>query len=164
MVAPTLPPGPRIYRWLLLSVSVVVLALLGLYREQFVLWLVAGWQKLLVLAGLARRAQHLQQGIDGGIAKRPLPAVATYAAGYLATCLLILHLVLPPAQWKLTLRLYAFALGTYLLLTALAKLAGNAAWAYSLSRNLLVFVVSPLPVAGLYVLFRAGFGPAAKRD
>ncbi|MFC6221756.1 hypothetical protein ACFP2F_00765 [Hymenobacter artigasi] len=39
------------------------------------------------------------------------------------------------------------------------KLAGNAVWAYRLSRQILDFVVSPLPVAGLYVVFRVGLGP-----
>ncbi|WP_188562363.1 hypothetical protein [Hymenobacter frigidus] len=42
-----------------------------------------------------------------------------------------------------------------------AKLAGDVTWAYQLSRQILDFVVSPLPVAGLYVLFRAGFDPKA---
>ena len=38
------------------------------------------------------------------------------------------------------------------------KLAGNAQWAYRLSRQILDFVMSPLPVAGLYVLLRVGVG------
>ncbi len=127
-------------------------------------WLITAWMKLLAAVGLNQFAQQLQQGLDGGITKRPLPAVATYAALYLATCLLLLRLVLSPAQWGLALRLYALGLVLYVLVTVLAKLAGNVAWAYRLSRQLLDFMVSPLPVAALYVLFRAGIGPAAGRE
>ena len=167
MHKPTVPIRPWhlvFYRWILLLGLIGVLVLLGFYRREFIFWLITNWQRLLTLAGLAEHVQKLQQGLDSGIAKLPLPAVATYAAGYLTTCLLILYLVLPPSHWKLTLKLYALALGFYVLLTILAKLAGGMAWAYRLSRNLLDFVVSPLPVAGLYVLFRAGFGPVATNE
>ena len=56
------------------------------------------------------------------------------------------------------LRLYAGALAVYVAIVLAAKLAGDVAWAYRLSRQILGFVMSPLPVAGLYVLLRAGFG------
>lgn len=150
--------------WPLLLVLLATLLLLGVYSEQIIGWLIAFLPKLLGALGLNQLALRLQQGLDGGIAKRPLPALATYAVLYLATCLLILRLVLSPTQWKLALRLYALLLVVYVLITVLAKLAGNAQWAYRLSRQLLDFLVSPLPVAGLYVLFRAGFRPAAKHE
>ena len=101
----------------------------------------------------------MQQGINGGITKRLLPAVATYAALYLGICLLLLRLVLAPAQWRMAVALYAGTLAVYVGIVLLGKLTGDAVWAYRLSRQILDFVVSPLPVAGLYVLFRAGFGP-----
>ena len=138
----------------------LALLLLGIFSEQIVTWLIAAWQRLLQAFGMGYYAQSLQQAINGGIAKRPLLAIATYAALYLSTCLLLLQQLLAPAQWWLAWRLYAGALAAYVLIAALGKLAGNAPWAYRLSRQLLDFVVSPLPVAGLYVLFRAGFGPA----
>ena len=140
----------------------LALLLLGLYNEQVLAALTTGWQHALATLGLANTVSAMQHGIDAGITRRLLPVVATYAALYLGTCLLILYLVLRPAQWQLAWRLYAGALAAYVLIVVLAKLAGNIEWAYRLSRHLLDFVVSPLPVAGLYVLFRAGFGPAVE--
>ena len=151
-------------RWLLAGGLVLALLLLGVYNQLVLDALTAGWQRGLTALGLTRTANTMQHGIDAGITRRMLPAVATYAALYLSLCLLLLHLLLAPAQWQLAWRLYAGALAAYLLIAVLGKLAGNAQWAYLLSRHLLDFVVSPLPVAGLYVLFRAGFGPAAGRD
>jgi hypothetical protein len=60
-------------------------------------------------------------------------------------------------------RLYAGTLAVYVALVLLGKSLGHAEWAFRLSRQLLDFVISPLPVAGLYVLFRAGFGPGPKQ-
>ena len=160
LFAPAAPRRPRLIFWLRLLLLLAALLLLGVYSEQIITWLIAAWPKLLSAVGLNQLALRLQQGLDGGIAKRPLPALATYAVLYLATCLLLLRLVLSPAQWRLALRLYALGLGVYVLITVLAKLSGNVVWMYRLSRQLLDFMVSPLPVAGLYVLFRAGFGPA----
>lgn len=155
---PKRPPAPG--RWLLVGALVLAVLLLGVYSRQVLDVLTAGWQRALAALGLANAANTLQQGVDAGVTRRMLPAVATYAALYLSLCLLLLHLLLTPAQWRLTWRLYAGALAIYALVAVLGKLAGNAQWAYSLSRHVLDFVVSPLPVAGLYVLFRAGFGPA----
>ena len=116
-------------------------------------------QQVLAAVGLRQQVEALQQGLDGSVVRRFLPAVATYAVCYLSICLLLLRLVLPTrAQWYVALRLYAGALGVYVALVALGKLAGDAQWAYRLSRQLLDFIVSPLPVAGLYVLLRSGFG------
>ena len=159
MAAPRQPSGPG--RWLAAAGLVLALLLLGVYNDQVLAVLTAGWQHGLAALGLANAANAVQQGIDAGVTRRMLPAVATYAALYLSLCLLLLYRLLTPAQWQLAWRLYAGALAAYVLIAVLGKLAGNAQWAYQLSRHLLDFVVSPLPVAGLYVLFRAGFGPAA---
>ncbi|GAB3727394.1 hypothetical protein GCM10027594_09370 [Hymenobacter agri] len=150
-------------RWLLTAGLVVALLLLGVYSDQVLDVLTAGWQRGLAALGLSSTVHTLQQGIDAGVTRRMLPAVATYAALYLGCCLLLLRLWLTPAQWALAWRLYAGALVVYVGIAGLGKLTGNAPWAYRLSRHLLDFIVSPLPVAGLYVLFRAGFGPAAGR-
>lgn len=150
-------------RWLLAIGLLLVLLLLGAYSESILAFLTTAWPRLLAATGLSQRAQTLQQGLDSGIAKRPLPVVATYAAAYLLVCLALLRVVLTPAQWWLAVRLYAGTLAVYVALVLLGKALGHADWAFRLSRQLLDFVISPLPVAGLYVLFRAGFGPGPKQ-
>ncbi len=145
--------------WALAGALIVVLLLVGVYDELIFAFLTARWQQVLAAVGLGRQADALQQGINGGITKRLLPAVATYAAGYLSLCLLLLRLLLTAPEWRLALRLYAGTLVVYVGMVLLNKLLGEARWAYQLSRQILDFVVSPLPVGILYVLFRAGFGP-----
>lgn len=149
-------------RWALTLVLLLLLLLLGVYSEDIIAYLTAAWPRLLAATGLSQKAQALQQGLDSGIAKRPLPVVATYAAAYLLVCLALLRVVLTPAQWWLAVRLYAGTLAVYVALVVLGKALAPADWAFRLSRQLLDFVISPLPVAGLYVLFRAGFGPTPK--
>ena len=158
-MGPSWPVG----RWALLVLLLLALLLIGVYDDQTLTWLTEMWQRLLAATGLHRLAAAMQQGINGGITKRLLPAVATYAALYLGICLLLLRLVLAPAQWRMAVALYAGTLAAYVGIVLVGKLAGDAVWAYRLSRQILDFVVSPLPVAGLYVLFRAGFGPRATR-
>ena len=149
--------------WLLVGLLLLALLLIGVYSDVLLTYFATLWQKGLAAAGLSGLANAMQQGINGGITKRPLPAVATYALLYLSICLSLLWLVLRPAQWRLAWQLYAGALLVYVAITLLGKLAGNVQWAYRLSRQVLDFIISPLPVAGLYVLFRAGFGPQSGR-
>lgn len=161
---PSARPGKRIWqpaRIALLALLLLALLLIGVYDDQTLTFLTVLWQRVLDASGLHQLAAALQQGINGGITKRLLPAVATYAALYLGICLLLLRLVLAPAQWRMALAVYAGILAMYVSIVLVGKLAGDAVWAYRLSRQILDFVVSPLPVAGLYVLFRAGFGPRA---
>ncbi|WP_345127424.1 XrtX-associated membrane protein [Hymenobacter antarcticus] len=151
-------------RWVLVGALLAALFLIGVYDEVIHALLTSLWQRLLAAAGLGQQVRAVQQGVSGGVTKRLLPAVATYAALYLGICLLLLRLLLPTgAQWHLALRLYLATLVVYVAMVVAAKLAGNVVWAYRLSRHILDFVVSPLPVAGLYVLFRAGFGPQPPR-
>lgn len=145
----------------LVALLLLALLLIGVYDDQTLTFLTVLWQRLLAASGLHQLAAALQQGINGGITKRLLPAVATYAALYLGICLLLLRLVLAPVQWRVAGAVYAGTLALYVGIVLTGKLAGDAVWAYRLSRQILDFVVSPLPVAGLYVLFRAGFGPRA---
>lgn len=146
-------------RWALVGLLLAVLFVIGVYDNAILEFLTVAWRQLLSAVGLRQQVEALQQGISGSIVKRLLPAVATYAALYLSICLLLLRLLLPSrAQWLLALRLYAGTLAVYVAIVLVGKLAGGAQWAYHLSRQLLDFVVSPLPVVGLYVLFRAGFG------
>ena len=152
-------------RWALVGGLLAALLLLGVYDEATHALLTTLWQRLLAAVGLRQQVEAMQHGVSGGVTKRLLPAVATYAALYLGICLLLLRLLLPTvAQWHLALRLYAATLVVYVAIVLAAKLGGNVAWAYRLSRQILDFVVSPLPVAGLYVLFRAGFGPRAPQS
>ncbi|WP_210519241.1 XrtX-associated membrane protein [Hymenobacter terricola] len=151
-------------RWALVGGLVIALLLVGVYDEAIIASFTVLWQKGLAAVGLRQQAEALQKGINGGITKRLLPAVATYALLYLGICLLLLRVLLPaPAQWRLVLRLYAGILAVYVGIALVGKLSGDAPWAYQLSRQILDFVVSPLPVAALYVLFRAGFGPRSPR-
>jgi hypothetical protein len=158
---PYTQPRPRngALHWLLVGLLLIALLLVGVYSDSILAAITTLWQRGLAAVGLSSVAAAMQQGISGGITKRPLPAVATYAVLYLSICLLLLRLVLLPAQWRLAWRLYAAGLLVYVAITLLGKLAGNVSWAYRLSRQILDFIISPLPVAGLYVLFRAGFGP-----
>ncbi|MDO7853903.1 XrtX-associated membrane protein [Hymenobacter convexus] len=148
-------PVPARARWALVALLLLVLLLLGFYEEPVVLFLTSCWQRALSALGLARQAAAFQQGINGSVVKRLLPAVATYAAIYLVVSLLLLRLLLPE-QWRLVWRLYAGALAAYVALVLLGKLGGDVIWAYRLSRQLLDFIISPLPVAGLFVLMRTG--------
>ena len=151
-------------RWLMVAVLVLALLLIGVFDEALLTFLTVGWQKALAAMGLQRYAESLQEGINGGITKRLLPAVATYAGLYLVLCLLLLRVLLPtPGQWRLVLLVYAGIVCAYVAIVLLAKVIGNAEWAYRLSRQLLDFLVSPLPVVGLYVLLRAGFGHSGPR-
>jgi hypothetical protein len=156
-------PRPGVGHWLLVGLLLFVLLLIGTYSDAMLTTITTLWQKGLAAAGLDRVAAAMQQGINGGITKRPLPAVATYAVLYLSICLLLLYLLLPPVQWRLAWRLYVGTLLVYVAITLAGKMAGDVPWTYRLSRQILDFIISPLPVAGLYVLFRAGLGPQAPR-
>lgn len=147
-------------RWALLVLLLLALLLIGIYDEQTFAFLTLLWQRLLAATGMHRMAAASQGGTEE-ITKRFLPTVVTYAVLYLGICLALLRLALAPAQWRMAVRLYAGMLALYLGLVLFGRLAGNAAWAYQLGRQIRDFLVSPLPMAGLYVLFRAGFGPRA---
>lgn len=153
----------RVGYWLLVGGLVVLLLLTGVYDEPILQFLTGAWQQALATLGLKEYADSLQQGINGGILKRFLPAVATYAAFYLGICFLLLRLLLADnRQWRLALLFYAGTLTIYAAIVVLNKLTGSTEWAFRLSRQLLDFVVSPLPVAGLVVLFKSGLGTAAE--
>lgn len=148
-------------RWVLVALLVGLLLLGGVYDEYVFAFLTPLWQKTLSAVGLSRQAAALQQGINQNVTQRSLLAAASYAALYVGICLLILQLVLRNRrQWRLCLWLYAGVAAAYVLLVLVGKLAGDAFWAYKLSRKLIDFLASPIPVAALVVLFKSGFGPA----
>jgi hypothetical protein len=155
---------PRGLKWLLVGCLIGGLLMAGVYDEAIFAVLTRLWQGLLGAFGLGEQATALQQSMHQSVAKRFLPALVTYAGLYLLTCLVILRLLLPPAKWRLALVFYAAVGAAYVALVVVGKLAGNAVWAYRLGRHLLDFVVSPLPIAALLVLFRAGLGqPSAEQ-
>jgi hypothetical protein len=147
-------------RWVVVALLVVVLLLGGVYDEYVFAFLTLLWQKALAALGLSRQAAILQQGINQNVTQRSLPAAASYAVLYVGICLLMLRLVLyNRRQWRLCLWLYAGVAAAYVLLVLVGKLTGDAFWAYKLSRHLIDFLASPIPVAALIVLFKSGFGP-----
>ena len=140
---------------MVIGLLVGLLFVIGTYDEPVHIFLTTLWQRLLTVVGLRTAFEGLQSKVSGGIVKRFLPAVATYALLYLSLCLLLLRLLLTAAQWRLAWRIYAAALLLYAFVVVLGRLSGNTPWIYRLARQILDFVFSPLPVAGLYVLFRA---------
>jgi len=148
-------------RWAIIGLLAAGLLLLGTFDTPLLNRLTTGWQHVLAVLGGRGPIEALQQGVNGGITKRFLPAVATFAGLTIGTCLLLLRVLLQPtpAQWRLVLWFYAGALATYATIVLLNKVTGNSVWAYRLSRQLLDFVVSPLPVAGLYLLLRSAASP-----
>ena len=156
---------PVAMRWTLGIGLVVILLLLGVYDETLFTYFATVWQKALTAAHLSNQADDLQHGIHRRVTRRPLLAVASYALVYVGLCLLLLRLLMRTrAQWRLVLRLYAGVVVAYVLIASAGKLAGDAIWAYRLSRHLIDFVVSPIPVAGILVLFKAGYGPSEQKE
>jgi hypothetical protein len=144
-------------RWAIIVLLITGLLLLGTFDTPILNGLTTGWQHVLSVLGGRGPIEALQHGVNSGITKRFLPAVVTFAGLTIGTGLLLLRVLLQPtpAQWRLVVRLYAGALATYAIIVLLNKVTGNTVWAYRLSRQLLDFIVSPLPVAGLYLLLRA---------
>jgi len=156
-----MPAAVRLGRWALVGALVGLLLLAGVYDDAVFGVLTTGLHR--GLAALGVHQPLAQAGVDRNVTQRYVPAGIVYAGLYVGLCLALLWLLLPaPAHRRLVLRLYAGAIAAYLLLALLGKLSGNTVWVYRLARHLLDFIVSPLPVAGLYVLLRAGFGPAAR--
>lgn len=139
-----------------------LLFLTGIYDAQLLAALSKGGQALLGLVGVAGAAGPAATSPDAP--HRPSLAFAGYAALYLGLCLLLLRLLLRlPAQWLLARRVYGGIIATYVLLVLVSKIGGNLLWAYRLSRYLLGFIISPLPVLLLVVLLRGPrLGPGAK--
>lgn len=152
-------PAPLL-RWPLVGGLVLALFAIGVYNEALYVFFGKIWHQFFTAVGREAPAA-LEQSLHRRVTRRPLIQVMTYAAVYVGLCLLLFRLLLRTrAQWRLTLLLYAGVIAAYLVIAVGGKLAGDAIWAYRLSRHLIDFVVSPVPVAGLLVLFGAGFGPS----
>ena len=141
---------PRVAFGLALLVS---LALVGLYRKPLLLSANAHWlHTLAALPASVQRLPGLGTGlVPGGVTHlAPVVGVA-YLAFYLVASLSILWLLLAGRSWQLALRGYGAMLLAYGLLLGLG-LAGHLPMLVHGARNVLDFVASPLPVAGLLVM------------
>jgi hypothetical protein len=148
------PSRPSAGRLLLAALLVGLLFYVGTYDEPVFAWLTDAWQRLLHALGLGELAGRIQQGTSGQITKRSLPAMLTYGLAYSAVCLLILWLLVPRRALRLAFGLYGGIFAASALLLLLGKAAGDVPWLYKLGRQLIDFIVSPLPVAALVPLLR----------
>ncbi len=140
-----------------------VLLAIGVYDEPVLALLSDAWQTLLAALHLDPQAAALQTAAQRQESHRPSLPGLSYVGFYLGVCLLLLRLLLPQAgQWRLALRLYGGVLLGYVLLQLGSRL-GGLSWAYPLSRHLLSFLVSPVPVLALVALLR-GARPAAQEQ
>lgn len=134
-------------RWLVAGLLVLGLFGVGLASETILEALTRGWQALFEQLGLGPALASWQQGTSHLVTTRSLPAVATYSLAYVGLCLLLLHVVLRDGRrTRWAAQVYLGLLGLYLVLTLAGRLGGNLPWAYKLSRRIIDFVVSPLPV------------------
>ncbi|GAB2964078.1 hypothetical protein GCM10027048_36750 [Hymenobacter coalescens] len=150
--------------WLRLALAALLAGLLfwvGTYDEPVFAWLTDFWHQALRALGLDSWAERIQRGTSGQITRRSVPAMLTYGLGYTSVCLLILGLLVPRRALLTAFWIYGgiFALSALLLLGG--KAAGDVAWAYKLGRQLIDFIVSPLPVAALVPLLRWHYAAAA---
>ncbi|RTQ49596.1 hypothetical protein EJV47_12295 [Hymenobacter gummosus] len=149
--APAALTWPRL---LLAALLLLLLFWVGTYDEPVFAWLSAAWQRLLAALGLDGLAARLQQGTSGLVTKRSLPTVITYSLAYTGVCLLIIGLLVPRRALRTAFWLYGGVFAASAVLVLVGKAAGDVAWLYKLGRQLIDFIVSPLPVAALVPLLR----------
>jgi len=155
---------PLVGRWLLAAGLLVLLFELGSHNEPLFGWLTRSWQAFFAEMGLGQWLQTMQQGTSGEVARRSLPAVASYAGLYLGLSLLLLRVLAPgAAQWWLAVRLYAAGALLYAALLLAARLGGQVVALYRAARHLIDFLVSPLPVLLLAVLLNSPLGQVEKQ-
>lgn len=166
-MSPNLPGAGRPLtpgRWLLAALLAGLLFLVGMAPDAVFAALTRGWQAILGLVGLDTALAHLQQGTSHLVTTRSLPAVITYGLLYVASCLLLLHVLLRDGQrTRWAAQVYLGLLGVCALLWLGGRLGGNISWAYKLGRRVIDFVVSPLPVMILLPVLWPGARPAVKK-
>lgn len=135
----------------------LVLFTVGMESDAIFAALTRGWQAVFSSVGLGNTLARLQQGTSHLVTKRSLPAMGTYSLLYVGGCLLLLHVLLRDARrTRWAAQLYLGLLALYVLLLVGGRLGGNAEWAFKLSRRIIDFVVSPLPVMLLLPLLWPG--------
>lgn len=153
--ASAVPDHSRWPRRIGVGLLAIGLLLLGVYDEQLQALLARAWHAVFELLSFEQAAGAIARSAQRQGAHRPSLPGATYMGLYIGICLLILRLLVRTAgEWRLVWRVYAGIAGAYLLLVLLSKAGGDLRWAYRLSRHLLNFLVSPLPVLALLVLLR----------
>ena len=161
LTAPPLTPA----RWALAAFLGLLLFGLGTAADPIFAFLTHFWQALFQALGLGALLGRVAQGTSTEVTLRSPPAVATYAALYLALCLLLLRVLLPgAAHWRLALRLYAAVLALIVALVLVGKLGGDVVWLYKVARRLIDFLVSPLPVILLVLVLRSPLGRSAREN
>ena len=149
-MSPQLPGAERPLtptRWLLAGLLVLVLFAVGVESEAIFAALTRAWQNILELLGLGSVLARWQHGTSNLVTTRSLPAMATYSLAYVGLCLLLLHVLLRDGRrTRWAAQVYLGLLGLYVVLMLGGRLAGNLPWILKLSRHIIDFVVSPLPV------------------
>lgn len=134
-------------RWLLAGGLGALLFVMGMESDAVFALLTRVWQSLLQGMGLASVLARWQQGTSSLVTTRSLPAMATYSLAYVGLSLLLLHVLLRDGRrTRYAAQVYLGLLGLYVALMVGGRLAGNLPWALKLSRRIIDFVVSPLPV------------------
>lgn len=155
LATPVRPMTPA--RWALAVALALLLFTVGMESDAIFAALTSGWQALFSLVGLGDTLARLQQGTSHLVTTRSLPAMGTYSLLYIGGCLLLLHVLLRDSQrTRWAAQLYLGLLALYVLLMVGGRLGGNAEWAFKLSRRIIDFVVSPLPVMLLLPLLWPG--------
>ncbi|MDJ0366696.1 hypothetical protein QMK33_16175 [Hymenobacter sp. H14-R3] len=155
LATPVRPMTPG--RWTAAAALALLLFMIGMESDAVFAVLTRGWQMLAGLLGLGDILAHWQQGTSHLVTTRSLPAMGTYSLFYIGCCLLLLQVLLRDTRrTRWALRLYLGLLALYVLLMVGGRLAGNAEWAFKLSRRIIDFIVSPLPVMMLVPLLWPG--------
>jgi hypothetical protein len=144
-------------RWLLAGCLVLVLFIAGVESETIFAVLTRAWQAVFETLGLGSVSARWQHSASTLVAKRSLPATATYNLAYVGLSLLLLHVLLRDGRrTRWAAQIYAVGLGLYIILVVADRLGGSQAWALNASRRIINFVVSPLPIMMLLPMLWPG--------
>ena len=160
MSQPTAPATPPLTaaRWLLAGGLAAALFVVGMESDAVFAALTRAWQAGLAALGLGGLVARWQQGTSHLVTTRSLPAMATYSLLYLGGSLLLLHVLLRDARrTRWAAQVYLGLLALYVSLMVGGRLAGNNEWAFKISRRIIDFLVSPLPVMILLPLLWPGY-------
>ncbi|NML64124.1 hypothetical protein HHL22_02795 [Hymenobacter sp. RP-2-7] len=161
-VSPVLPapathaPADSWGRWAMGAVLAGLLVGATFCHEELYALFTPWSQRLLEALGLAKQLPALQQGPITQVMDNPhsVPPILLYSVLYLAICGALLLLLLPlPAQRRLVFKFYGLA-GLALVLLVLGGRVAHSASLLQLGKQLVHFIVSPLPVIVLVPLLR----------
>ena len=158
-----LPPAPAATpltpaRRALAGLLAAALFWLGAESEVIFDFLTRAWRAVFGALGWGGALAHWQQGTSHLTTTRSLPAVVSYSLLYVAVSVLLLHVLLRDARrTRWVAQAYLGLLGLSALLLLAGRVGGNLPWALRLSRRIIDFLVSPLPVMLLLPLLWPGF-------